>query len=187
MTPEPEHAPEPAAPRVLDQPTFLAQLSRRRVLHGAAGIGVLGVTSAALAACGGDDPAPGAGSTPQPTGAEESGEPEAEAPTEAEPTGEAPAGNAIAATADVPVGGGLILESPSPIVITHPTEGEFLAFSAICTHQGCTVGSVADNTISCPCHGSRYDAATGEVTGGPAPQPLPAQAIVVEGDQILLG
>jgi len=161
MTAESQHVPEPAAPPIVDQPTFLAQLSRRRVLHGAAGIGVLGVTSAALAACGGDDPAPGAGSTP--------------------------AGNAIAATADVPVGGGLILESPSPIVITQPTEGEFMAFSAICTHQGCTVGSVADNTISCPCHGSRYDAATGEVTGGPAPQPLPAQAIVVEGDQILLG
>ncbi len=160
MTAESQHVPEPAAPTIVDQPTFLAQLSRRRVLHGAAGIGVLGVTSAALAACGGDDP-PGAGSTP--------------------------AGNAIAAIADVPVGGGLILESPSPIVITQPTEGEFMAFSAICTHQGCPVSAVTDNTISCPCHGSTYDAATGEVTGGPAPAPLPPQAIVVEGDQILLG
>lgn len=187
MTPEPEHAPEPAAPRVLDQPTFLAQLSRRRVLHSAAGIGVLGVTSAALAACGGDDPAPGAGSTAQPTGAEGSGEPEETSPPEAEPTGEAPAADAIASTADVPVGSGVILESPSPIVITQPTEGEFMAFSAICTHQGCTVSAVTDNTISCPCHGSMYDAATGEVTGGPAPAPLPPQAIVVEGDQILLG
>lgn len=176
MTPEPAQNLAPEATRA----AFLDELSRRRVLHGAAGLGLLGVTGAALAACGGDDPVADGGTTPQAP----ADPPESSA---GEPSAEAPAGDALASTADVPVGGGVIVEDPEPIVITQPTEGDFKAFTAICTHQGCTVASVADNTISCPCHGSMYDAATGEVIGGPAPEPLAAKTVTVEGDQILLG
>jgi Rieske Fe-S protein len=68
------------------------------------------------------------------------------------------------------------------IVIAQPTAGEFVAWSAICKHQGETVGSVEDNVIICPYHGSRYDAATGEVVGGPAPSGLdPVQIRVTNG------
>ena len=49
--------------------------------------------------------------------------------------------------------------------------GDFKAFTAICTHQGCTVNAVADNVISCPCHGSQYDA-SGRIRKGPAPKNL---------------
>lgn len=183
MTAEPEHVPESAADRAGPDQTGLDrlghhELSRRRVLHGAAGLGVLGVTGAALAACGGE-PTSSGGSTPQQSAAS----PE----QSSAPASEAPAESGIASTADIPVGGGVIIEDPEPIVITQPTEGEFKAFTAICTHQGCTVASVQDNTIGCPCHGSMYDAATGEVIGGPAPQPLAEKTIAVEGDQILLG
>ena len=45
------------------------------------------------------------------------------------------------------------------------------AISTTCTHLGCIVG-VADTGFACPCHGSRYDQ-DGNVTGGPAPKPLP--------------
>jgi cytochrome b6-f complex iron-sulfur subunit len=45
------------------------------------------------------------------------------------------------------------------------------AISIICTHLGCTVGA-ADTGFACPCHGSRFDQ-DGNVTGGPAPRPLP--------------
>jgi len=45
------------------------------------------------------------------------------------------------------------------------------AISTTCTHLGCIV-SISDTGFACPCHGSRYDQ-DGNVTGGPAPKPLP--------------
>jgi Rieske Fe-S protein len=70
------------------------------------------------------------------------------------------------------------------IVLTQPTEGTFKAFSAICTHNGCVVATVADGTINCPCHGSKYSVDDGSVVGGPAPSPLPEIAITVENGEI---
>lgn len=51
-------------------------------------------------------------------------------------------------------------------------EGDKLAvISTTCTHLGCIVG-LSDTGFACPCHGSRFDQ-DGNVTGGPAPKPLP--------------
>ncbi|MEV4895335.1 Rieske (2Fe-2S) protein, partial [Nonomuraea sp. NPDC055795] len=97
---------------------------------------------------------------------------------------QAPAGG-LGSTADVPVGGGKIFASEK-IVVTQPKAGEFKAFSASCTHSGCTVGSVSDGTINCPCHGSKFAIADGAVVKGPAAKPLPAKDVTVEGDQIKL-
>jgi cytochrome b6-f complex iron-sulfur subunit len=48
----------------------------------------------------------------------------------------------------------------------------FVALSAICTHEGCTVSFVkARNDVECPCHGSKFTLA-GAVTEGPATLPL---------------
>ncbi|MCH5674025.1 Rieske (2Fe-2S) protein [Streptomyces gilvus] len=97
----------------------------------------------------------------------------------------ASAGQALAKTSEIPVGGGKIFKDEK-VVVTQPAKGEFKAFSAICTHQGCTVSTVADGTIDCPCHGSRYRIADGTVAGGPAPKPLPPEQIKVEGNSIHL-
>ncbi|MFJ5308833.1 Rieske (2Fe-2S) protein [Streptomyces sp. NPDC088350] len=94
-------------------------------------------------------------------------------------------GQELAKTSDIPVGGGKILKAQK-IVVTQPTKDEFKAFSAICTHQGCTVSAVANGTINCPCHGSRFHIADGTVAGGPAPKALPAEQITVEGNSIHL-
>ena len=91
----------------------------------------------------------------------------------------------LAKTSDIPVGGGKILKAQK-IVVTQPKKDEFKAFSAICTHQGCTVSAVANGTINCPCHGSKFNIADGSVAGGPAPKPLPAEQITVEGNSIRL-
>jgi Rieske Fe-S protein len=100
----------------------------------------------------------------------------------------APAGGGpvvLAATADIPVGGGRVF-ADRDIVVTQPVAGEFTAFSATCTHQGCLVSEVADGTINCPCHGSRFAVADGAVTAGPAGRPLPGRAVRVEGDAVVL-
>lgn len=105
--------------------------------------------------------------------------------TEAPTTTEAPAGGpALAATADVPVGGGTVL-ADQEIVLTQPSEGQFLAFSAVCTHQGCIVGNVDGGTINCECHGSKFGL-DGSVVTGPASTPLSARAVKVIDDQISL-
>ena len=99
-------------------------------------------------------------------------------------SGAAAAPAALASTSDIPVGGGKIL-TDKKIVITQPQSGAFHAFSAVCTHAGCTVGSVSGGTINCPCHGSRFNSATGAVVNGPATSPLPSVNIKVQGTSIV--
>ncbi|AVZ72218.1 iron sulfur protein [Streptomyces lunaelactis] len=96
-----------------------------------------------------------------------------------------PAGEELAKTADIPVGGGKVF-ADQKVVVTQPTSGDFKAFSAICTHQGCTVNKVADGTIDCPCHGSKYNIEDAAVVHGPATRPLPTKQINVSGDTIVL-
>ncbi|WP_369218151.1 Rieske (2Fe-2S) protein [Streptomyces flavofungini] len=101
-------------------------------------------------------------------------------------TGKPPAGPELAKTSEIPVGGGKVIKDRK-IVVTQPERDDFKAFSAVCTHAGCTVSEVADGTINCPCHGSRYRVADASVESGPAPRPLPPQKITVTGNSIILG
>lgn len=104
-------------------------------------------------------------------------------------SGSGQAGNsgnaALARTSEIPVGGGKVF-SAEKVVVTQPTAGEFKAFSAVCTHLQCLVDKVAGGTIDCPCHGSEFSVRNGSVVSGPAPSPLPAQAIKVTGGKIKL-
>ncbi|MEU8564065.1 Rieske (2Fe-2S) protein [Streptomyces cyaneofuscatus] len=141
-------------------------LERRTVVLavGAAG------AAAALTACGGSDGSGGAESVEQQPGSSGAG---------------GSGGAVLAKTADIPEGGGVVFAAQK-VVVTQPTAGQFKAFSATCTHQGCAVKDVVDNVITCPCHNSTFDAATGSPTAGPATQPLPAREISVAGDSITL-
>jgi nitrite reductase/ring-hydroxylating ferredoxin subunit len=96
------------------------------------------------------------------------------------------AGGALANTSDIPVGGGKVFKDEE-VVVTQPKSGEFRAFSAICTHRGCTVGSVSGGTINCPCHGSKFSAADGAVKSGPATKALSEKSVKVEGNKIVMG
>jgi Rieske Fe-S protein len=71
----------------------------------------------------------------------------------------------------IKIGGGVVI-SKHNVVVTRPTKRTYRAFSAICTHQGCTVGSVAKKRIVCPCHGSKYSIWTGAALVGPATDSL---------------
>ena len=95
-----------------------------------------------------------------------------------------PTGSSSSATADIAVGGGVIVDDK--YVITQPVAGEFKAFSATCTHQGCAVGEVTGGQIVCPCHGSAFSIEDGSVVNGPAESPLAEEPISVDGGQVTL-
>jgi Rieske Fe-S protein len=93
----------------------------------------------------------------------------------------------VAKLSAVPVGGSISATlSGAPILISQPTAGTVLAFTAVCTHQGCIV-KPAKTEFDCPCHGSRYDAATGDVLSGPALRALAKIPVTVTGDAIMAG
>ncbi|NUR83738.1 MAG: Rieske (2Fe-2S) protein, partial [Nonomuraea sp.] len=89
----------------------------------------------------------------------------------------------LARTKDIRVGGGKVV---GKVVITHPKKGVFKCFTAICTHQGCTVASISHNKITCPCHGSQYSALTGHVVRGPAKRALAPKRIKISKGRIRL-
>jgi Rieske Fe-S protein len=144
-------------------------ISRQKLLLGAG----LGLVTAVVAACSTYGKKEEAASEPGTTTA---------APATGGGTA-APAAKALAKTTDVPVGSGVIVDE---IVVTQPSAGVFKGFSAKCTHKGCTVNKIADGTIDCPCHGSKFNL-DGTVANGPADKPLEPQAVTVEGDSIVLG
>ncbi|WP_400998981.1 Rieske (2Fe-2S) protein [Agromyces sp. GXQ0307] len=99
----------------------------------------------------------------------------------------AAAGEDVAALADIPVGGSISATiGGEPVLLSQPTAGEVVAFSAICTHQRCTVAPEGAALI-CPCHGSTFDFATGKVEQGPALEPLPSVPVSVDGDRVIAG
>ncbi|MER7767773.1 Rieske (2Fe-2S) protein [Kitasatospora sp. NPDC096140] len=89
----------------------------------------------------------------------------------------------LGAASAVPEGGGKVYREQK-IVVTQPTAGQYKAFSAKCTHAGCIVDQVKNQQIQCPCHGSRFGIADGAVQDGPAPSPLPAYTVTVEGGNL---
>ncbi|MFI9202723.1 Rieske (2Fe-2S) protein [Streptomyces sp. NPDC053048] len=152
----------------------------RRTVVATAGVAGL---AALLAACGGSgDSNSGSGS-----GSGSGEKPEGSAGKE--PAGKdarTGAGAALARTSDIPEGGGKVF-AEQKVVVTQPSKGEFKAFSAVCTHQGCLVKEVSDGTINCLCHKSRFSVADGSVRGGPAQKPLAARQVSVNGDSLTLG
>ena len=91
---------------------------------------------------------------------------------------------ALVALDDVPDGGGIVL-GDEHVVLTRSGD-TVTGRSATCTHQGCTVGPVTDGIVTCPCHGSEFEAATGAVLTGPATQPLPAVPVEVRDGSVYL-
>ena len=75
-------------------------------------------------------------------------------------------GSALVAAADVPVGGGVVLPEHE-LVVTQPAEGEFKAFTSVCTHQGAQLGAVSQGRITCPLHGSQFSGEDGSNVAGP--------------------
>ena len=106
-------------------------------------------------------------------------------PAKKDAMGSTATGTVLAAASEIPVGGGKIFTA-AKVVVTQPVSGQYLGFSAVCTHVGCIVNEVANGTIDCPCHGSEFKITTGAVVTGPAPSPLPKKQIKIVNGQVVL-
>jgi thiosulfate dehydrogenase [quinone] large subunit len=87
-----------------------------------------------------------------------------------------PPGTALAPLSAVPVGEARRFTDPAsgqPAWVLRPSRSKVVAFSAVCTHAGCSVGyEPSAGEFVCPCHGGRFSATSGAVLGGPPPAPL---------------
>jgi len=146
-----------------------ASTTRRSVLAAAGAAGA----AMTLSACGSEDGGSGKVSSGD-DGAEKSGD-----------GGDGAAKGELGKAADIPEGGGKVFREQK-VVVTRPGTAEYKAFSATCPHRGCLVTEVADGTINCPCHGSKFDVADGSVVHGPATRGLPLAQVSVKGGTIHL-
>jgi len=155
----------------------LEKVSREKFIRLGSALGV-GAAAASLAACGG-----GAGSGRSSGSGGSGGKEKAGSSAGGEAKG---GGAAIAQASEVAPGSALTFkEGGQDAVLVHLENGDFVAYSAVCTHQACTV-AYQKGQLACPCHGSVFDPANGaEVVTGPAQSPLPEIPIEVKGGQVL--
>lgn len=88
----------------------------------------------------------------------------------------------------MPAGAALMFKfGSSPAMLIHGADDSWVAFSAVCTHLGCTVQFEPQmNRIHCACHGGVYDPHTGKNVSGPPPKPLTAYKVNVAADAVIV-
>jgi cytochrome b6-f complex iron-sulfur subunit len=171
----------------------LEKISRERFIRLGTALGV-GAATASLAACGGDAASNSGGgdsgggdSGGGNSGGGNYGGADSGGGKKAPSGGKAKAGGAaIASESEVAPGSAVSFkEGGQDAILVHLKSGDFVAYSAICTHQRCTVAYKGGN-LACPCHGSVFDPANGaEVIAGPAPTPLTEIPVKVEGGEVV--
>src|SRR5215212_5091588 len=179
----------------------LEKISRERFIRLGTTLGV-GAACASLVACGGGASSSGGGSDGGKSGGVDSGGGNSgggsygggdsggggyDSGSKKSSGGDAKAGGkAIASESEVAPGSATTFkDSGNPAVLVHLDNGDFVAYSAVCTHQGCTVAYKEDNLV-CPCHGSTFDPADGAaVVAGPATRPLPEIPVKVQGGEVV--
>jgi len=175
----------PATPIGPESPAILHEVDRRTLLRtggaaaavGAAALLVGGVGAALRRVVADEGQGAGEGTQPNPASSA--------APSSS--GGAGPAGaTLIGPTSALAVGRSVSFTDPNsggPAIALQPKAGTYLAYTAVCTHQGCTV-SFEGSQFACPCHGATFDATSGNVTGGPARGPLTKIAVQVVNGQL---
>ncbi len=183
----PAKAPNTAGRREIDRRTF----ARKGAAFGTAG--ALGVALAGLAAALGrlvghyadfpnaSDPLALSSGTTSPTTSSSSTTTSAGSSPPTTAPRKKPPGKSVGPASAVTVGGAATFNDPKtgdPAVVVQPAAGTFVAFDAVCPHEGCTVAyNTNAKLFICPCHGSRFNGETGGLLNGPAPHGLTKIAI----------
>ena len=86
----------------------------------------------------------------------------------------------------LPNSGKIFRFGSKPGIVLKTPDGQVRAFSAICTHLGCTVQyDSKDEQIWCPCHNGHYNL-YGINISGPPPSPLTPYKVILQGDNIIV-
>jgi Rieske Fe-S protein len=151
-------------------------ISRKKFIRLGAAVGLGAATVPLVSACGGGGSSAGSGETPKASDVVEGGP-------------EVGKGQTIAKKSEVQPGSAFPFtdaDTGQQSVLVHLEDGEFVAYSAVCTHQACVV-AYKDGQLACPCHGSVFDPAEGAaVLNGPANRPLPEVKIEVREGGVFL-
>jgi cytochrome b6-f complex iron-sulfur subunit len=102
--------------------------------------------------------------------------------------GEPATSSVVAArVSDLKNNSGLIFKFGSkPGILIRTRDGEFRAFSALCTHLDCTVQYKKETSqIWCACHNGTYDL-SGKNVSGPPPKPLESYKVNIRGDEVVV-
>ena len=93
---------------------------------------------------------------------------------------------AVAKIGDLEPGTMKLVEVTSRKISIANVDGSIHAFDDLCTHQHCSLseGELDGAAVECPCHGSRFDVATGEVLNPPAKEPIKTYQVQIDGDTI---
>ena len=79
-----------------------------------------------------------------------------------------------------------VLVGDHSVLVIRTADGEFRAFSALCTHLQCVVGySPERNRIECPCHQGVYSV-DGQNVSGPPPRPLDEYAVTINDGAVIV-
>jgi Rieske Fe-S protein len=82
--------------------------------------------------------------------------------------------------------GKIIKFGNKPVIVIRKKNGDYVAFSAVCTHLDCIVQFRKDyNQIYCACHNGRYDL-NGRVASGPPPAPLQKYAVTIKDNEVIV-
>jgi Rieske Fe-S protein len=157
------------------------RISRKKFIGLGAALGLGSVGASVIAGCRGDGGSAGNGET---TTVDGGGSTSAGRP-------EVGKGQAIARESEVTPEAAFPFTDANtgrPGVLVRLEGGELTAYSAVCTHQACTVGYRPEaQKLACPCHGSVFDPARGAaVENGPASSPLSLLEIEVREGEVFL-
>ncbi|WP_073952436.1 Rieske (2Fe-2S) protein [Streptomyces kebangsaanensis] len=92
----------------------------------------------------------------------------------------------LGAESEVPKGGAKLYRDHN-VVVSRDDDGTLKAFSSLCTHAQCPINKLEGTRLICPCHGSEFDATTGQVTRSPASVPLPEVPVRAQGGKLVVG